>query len=191
MRLFRDFQNERRETIIARLRKEINWIPVNLQDDEIYKIYTLSISLFQTKQTTEGNSMEDIISAYLHTHEITHYRQVPIDRLGCISSKKEFISLVDFVITDRLDIGTHISSYIVLSSKKSCRERWLQDEWTFTNRPKKYILFTLSNDYPNPIKFGECPNRVIITTIPKRKDTRIFKLSPDDLLCYIKNENNG
>lgn len=178
--------DNKRSSLINHFRNKFHWIPSNVTDDEIYKMYESSVSIFQSKQNTNGNSIEDIISKYLSDNGISHRRQIPINREGYITTKKNSIALIDFVITNNDTIGTHISNYIVLSVKKSCRERWLQDEWTFTNKPKKYILFTLSNDYPDPVfKFRECRSRLIITLKQKKKDKRIYKLTPDHLLSEL------
>ena len=139
--------------------------------------------MFQSKQSKNGSNLENIISVYLSDNGIKHCRQVPINREGFITVKKDSISLIDFVIGENVPVGTHIREYIVISAKKSCRERWLQDEWTFTNQPRKYILFTLSNDYPEPIsKFREGERRKIITQKAKNVDKRKYKLEPNDLL---------
>lgn len=167
--LLEQLNDEKRSSCVKQLRGLFYWIPNNISDDEIYRMYKSSISMFQSKQNTNGNSLEDIISKYLFDNGVFHYRQIPINREGFITTKDNSISLIDFVM-DNVEIGKHISNYVVLSVKKSCRERWLQDEWTFTNKPKKYILFTLSNDYPDPIsRFYECQNRMIITLKPKKR----------------------
>jgi hypothetical protein len=142
--------------------------------------------MFQSKQSTNGNGLENILSLYLSDNGIPHHRQIPINRKGFITTKNDAISLIDFVISDKVVIGEHISNFVIMSVKKSCRERWMQDEWTMTNKPKKYILFTLSNDYPDPVsRFYECKSRLIITLNPKTKDIRRYKLTPDDLLSIL------
>jgi hypothetical protein len=46
----------------------------------------------------------------------------------------------------------------------------------------KYILLTLSNDYPSSVRFRETEQRKIITCFPKLKDDRIYKLNYEDLI---------
>ena len=183
--LLHEFQGDKRSAVIHRFRNEFPWMD-NVSDDEVYRVYTSSVTMFQSRQRTNGNSMEDILSKYLSDNGISHYRQIPVSQSGHITSRHDSISLIDFIIADTIRVNDHISNYTIISTKTSCRERWLQDTWTFTNKPKKYILFTLSNDYPDPVsKFGESHSRVIITMRPKKKDTRIYKLTPDHLLSEL------
>lgn len=184
--LLEQLKDGKRSSLINHLRSEFSWIPSSVSDDEIFRMYTSSVSMFQSKQNTNGNSLEDIISKYLSDNSVSHHRQIPINREGFITTRNNSISLIDFVIADEYKIGDHINNYVVVSVKKSCRERWLQDEWTFTNKPKKYILFTLSNDYPDPVsRFRECQSRLIITLKPKKRDKRKYKLTPDGLLSTL------
>lgn len=176
----------KRMSFIQQIRRQIDWIPTSVSDHDVYKIYMLSVSMFQSRQSTNGNDLENIISKYLMDHGISFRRQIPINRDGCICTRNESISIIDFVIGTDVLIGKHIREFVVLSVKKSCRERWLQDEWTFTNEPKKYILFTLSNDYPDPVlRFRESKKRLIITLQSKKHDRRVYKLSPNDLLSEL------
>lgn len=179
--------NTRKKEVVGRLRMTVKWLRTNVDDDDIYQMYLSSISIFQSSKNRDGKRLEDVLSTYFTTSGIRHHRQVPLDHDGIITFKT---TLVDFVIVDvkhSLKVGSHISNYVVVSVKKTCRERWLQDDWTFRHRPKKYILFTLSNDYPDPIfKFFESDDRKIITSCPKKRDRRKYKLSPDDLLLELK-----
>lgn len=185
--LLEKLKDGKRSSIIRCLRNQFYWIPSSVSDDEIHRMYMSSVSLFQSKQSTNGHDLEDIISAYLSDNNISHHRQIPVSREGVITTRNKSVSLIDFVIGDNVMVGQHVSNYVVVSVKKSCRERWLQDEWTFTHKPKKYILFTLSNDYPDPIlKFRECQNRLIITLNPKTRDYRMYKLTPDHLLSELR-----
>jgi hypothetical protein len=95
---------------------------------------------------------------------------------------KSVYKIVDFVVGNNVDIGANISQFIVLSCKKSCKDRWSEDDWTHTIKPKKYILATLSNTYPVISNFGESDVRKIITNKPKTKDERIYKLDYTSLL---------
>ena len=69
----------------------------------------------------------------------------------------------------------------MLSCKTTIRERWNQDNWSFEHPPQVYILLTKSNDYPQPEKFRESNNRLIVTDKPKVNDRRKYKFNFDDL----------
>ena len=172
-------------------RPDILHILHGLSDDVLYTLYESFVSVFQSRQSSNGNHLEDVIANHLSENGVSFKRQVPVNREGYICTRKEGVVWIDFVLQGGMEEspgleGTHISSCIVLSVKKSCRERWLQDEWTFTHKPKKYILFTLSEDYPHPVsKFREDASRKIITQKPKKNDIRQYKLTPDDLLKEV------
>lgn len=180
-----------KEKIISSLRNKCSPLE-DLSDEIILTIYHSSISISQSIKTTNGNDLENMISNFLSEQNISHFRQISVTGEGFLTSRrKDEISRIDFIISKKVLMGDHISNYIVLSVKKSCRERWLQDAWTFKYPPKKYLLFTLSNDYPDPIlKFLEDETRKIITANPKSKDKRKFKLSPDDLVSELSSNVN-
>ena len=100
--------------------------------------------------------------------------------------KKRCYHDVDFVIGDSIKIGQSITNHKVISCKTTCRERWTQDNWTFTYSPTKYILLTLSNDYPPNLRFRESEYRKIVTCNPKKKDDRVYKLKFEELLDEMK-----
>ena len=70
----------------------------------------------------------------------------------------------------------------MISCKTTCRERWTQDDWSYTFAPKLYILLTISDDYPPTQRFREDTKRKIITCLPKKKDDRLFKLHFENLI---------
>lgn len=185
---FRDSRNNVVESDIAHLRSSFPWIPATATNEDIEQLVQMSVSLFQQKKQVHGCLLEDIISSYLSHYGIRHFRQVPVDSEGRVCSKECSKTLVDFVISAQaLCTGQHVRELVVLSAKKSCRERWLQDEWTRVHAPKMYILLTLSPDYPDPRhRFKESPNRLIITLRPKKKDTRRYKLGVDHLRHVLR-----
>jgi hypothetical protein len=67
------------------------------------------------------------------------------------------------IASQTINIGNNISDYIVLSCKVTCRERWTQDNWSLVHKPKKFILLTLTSDYPTSKRFCESNIRKIIT----------------------------
>ena len=76
--------------------------------------------------------------------------------------------------------------YKVISCKTTCRERWTQDDWSYTFAPQLFILLTLSSDYPSSERFRESGTRKIITCMPKKKDDRIFKLNFEHLIDELR-----
>jgi hypothetical protein len=74
----------------------------------------------------------------------------------------------------------------VISCKTTCRERWTQDDWSFTFAPKLFILLTISNDYPPTERFREGEKRKIITCLPKQHDDRKFTLNFEDLIDELR-----
>ena len=94
--------------------------------------------------------------------------------------------VIDFVIGENIELGKTIQDYKVISCKTTCRERWTQDDWSYTFIPKLYILLTISDDYPLSIRFRENKHRKIITCIPKKKDDRIYKLNFENLIQELQ-----
>lgn len=90
-----------------------------------------------------------------------------------------------FVIGENI-IGKSITEYAVISCKTTCRERWTQDDWSYTFSPKLYLLLTISDDYPLSNRFRENKTRKIITCFAKKKDDRIFKLGFEDLISELQ-----
>lgn len=161
-----------------------------LEDDVILDIYNLSISFHQKHIQGNGDFLENtILVDVLNTNNIQYKQQVTIDKNGIIvgfNEKKKCYHIVDFVIGENIEIGKSITEYIVISCKTTCRERWTQDDWSFTYTPKKYILLTLSNDYPTTSRFRESPKRKIITCLPKIKDDRHYKLNFENLIDELQ-----
>ena len=96
---------------------------------------------------------------------------------------EEDYHIIDFVIGENIEVGTSIAAdYKVISCKTTCRERWTQDDWSYTFVPKLYILLTISDDYPPSRRFREDEKRKIITCLPNTKDDRLFKLNFENLI---------
>ena len=158
-----------------------------LQDEVLIELYNKSISLHQSNMQGNGDFLEnDIVVSELIKHNIPFKKQVTIDKDGIIvgfnEKKSKCYHIIDFVIGNNIEVGKSITEYKVLSCKTTCRERWTQDDWSFTYIPSKYILLTISNDYPSSIRFRETEQRKIITCFPKSKDDRKYKLSFEDLI---------
>lgn len=156
-----------------------------LQDEFLTALYNKSISIHQSNIQGNGVFLEDIIVLELTRHNISFKQQVTINKDGIIvgfnEKKRKCYHIIDFVIGN-IEIGKSITKYKVLSCKTTCRERWTQDDWSFIYLPSKYILLTLSNDYPSSDRFRETDQRKIITCFPKEKDDRKFKLNFEDLI---------
>lgn len=145
----------------------------------------MSVSIHQSNQQKSGSILEEYIDSVLDANSIQYKPQVSIDEYGKIigfgGKKKKCFHIVDVVIGN-VTIGSSITDYTVLSCKKTCRERWTQDNWSLTHAPKKFILITMSADYPPSDRFKESVRRKIITCDSKPTDDRIYKLTFDNLL---------
>lgn len=158
-----------------------------LQDEVLIELYNKSISIHQSNIQGNGDFLEnDIVVLELTKHNIPFKRQVTIGKDGIIvgfnEKKNKCYHIIDFVIGNNIEAGKSITEYKVLSCKTTCRERWTQDDWSFTYNPLKYILLTISNDYPSSVRFRETEKRKIMTCFPKSKDDRKYKLSFEDLI---------
>ena len=156
----------------------------------MHKLYDAYISISQSLKCTSGAYFEQIIRDKLKQNDIPFREQVVIDDNGIIKGfnttrvPKGFHK-VDIVVGENIEISRSIEEFIVLSCKTSCRERWKQDDWSLVTKPKKYILLTVSNEYPLSEIFQESETRKIITEEPKRGDDRVYKLNYDNLISEI------
>jgi hypothetical protein len=167
--------------------QELKQIAPLLSDVELLQLYNKSISIHQCKIQGNGNFLEnDILVGMLDKNNIPYKKQVTINKSGIIvgfnEKKGKCYHIIDFVIGESIEVGKSITEYKVISCKTTCRERWTQDDWSYTFIPKLYILLTISDDYPPSTRFRENTNRKIITCIPKRKDDRIYKLNFENLI---------
>jgi len=169
---------------------ELRVISPCITDEVLLQIYKKSISIHQKNAQGNGAFLEnDIIKDILDKAGVSYRSQVSIDKEGVIfgfnQKKSKCYHIVDFVIGDSISVDRNIHDFTVLSCKTTCRERWTQDDWSLQMPPKKYILITLSNDYPPSKRFREAEDRKIVTCIPKARDDRIYKLGFEDLLSEI------
>jgi len=166
---------------------ELKQIAPLLSDVELLQLYNKSISIHQSKIQGNGDFLEnDILVGVLDKHNIPYKKQVTINKTGMIvgfnEKKGKCYHIIDFVIGENIEIGKSITDYKVVSCKTTCRERWTQDDWSYTFAPKLYILLTISDDYPPTQRFREDTKRKIITCLPKKKDDRLFKLNFENLI---------
>jgi hypothetical protein len=131
--------------------KELQKIVPTLSDSEALQLYNTSISIHQSKIQGNGNFLEnDILVGILDKHNLPYKKQVTIDQDGKIVGfnikKRKCYHIIDFVIGENIEPDKSIQEYKVVSCKTTCRERWTQDDWSFTYIPSKYILLTISNE---------------------------------------------
>ena len=169
----------------AKIITELKNIAPSIENDQLLKIYDKSVSIRQGNMQGNGAFLENDIENFLSKNHIPFKKQVTINNKGIIIGfnykKERCFHVIDFVIGLDICEGASITKFSVLSCKTTCRERWTQDEWTFRFPPKKYILITLSDDYPSSTRFKENVRRKIISCVSKKKDDRIYKLRFEDL----------
>jgi hypothetical protein len=171
----------------ARIIQELKQIAPMLSGDELLQLYTKSISIHQSKIQENCHFLEnDILVSILDKSNIPYKKQITINKSGIIVGfnvkKGKCYHIIDFVIGENIDVGKSITDYKVISCKTTCRERWTQDDWSYTFAPKLYILLTISDDYPPAQRFREDARRKIITCLPKKKDDRLCKLNFENLI---------
>lgn len=167
--------------------EELKIIAPSLNNVELLTLFNKAISIHQSKIQRNGSFLEnDILVKMLDENSICYKQQVTINKCGIIvdfnERKRGCFHILDFVIGENIEIGKSITEYKVVSCKTTCRERWTQDDWSHTFNPKKYILLTLSDDYPPSSRFRENPNRKIISCNQKKRDDRIYKLNFENLI---------
>lgn len=171
--------------------QELKQIAPLLSDIELLQLYNKSISIHQSKIQGNGDFLEnDILVSALDKNKIPYKKQVTINKSGIIvgfnEKKGKCYHIIDFVIGENIEVGKSITDYKVVSCKTTCRERWTQDDWSYTFAPKLYILLTISDDYPPTQRFREDTKRKIITCLPKKKDDRLFKLNFENLIDELE-----
>ena len=171
--------------------QELKQIAPLLSDIDLLKIYNKSISIHQSKIQGNGDFLEnDILVGVLDKNNISYRKQVTINKSGIIvgfnEKKSKCYHIIDFVIGENIEVGKPITNFKVVSCKTTCRERWTQDDWSYTFIPKLYVLLTISDDYPPTARFREDETRKIITCFPKKKDDRIYKLNFEDLIGELQ-----
>ena len=184
-----DQEEKKNEDIINKL-KPILGDNTHLSNEQILELFNKSVSIFQSNKCTSGKKFESEIEKILDNERIPYQKQVSIDKNGVIigtGTKIDGVAhVIDIVVGDGIVIGANITEFIVISCKKSNKERWKQDEWTKTYPPKLYYLSTVSDDYPQPQKFDESSKRKVVTIQPKVKDRRVFDYDFDDMMVDIR-----
>jgi hypothetical protein len=171
--------------------QELKQIAPLLSNNELLQLYNKSISIHQSKIQGNGDFLEnDILVGELDKNNISYKKQVTINKSGIIvgfnEKKGKCYHIIDFVVGENIEVGKSITDYKVVSCKTTCRERWTQDDWSYTFAPTLYILLTMSDDYPPTQRFREDTKRKIITCLPKKKDNRLFKLNFENLIDELQ-----
>ena len=147
--------------------QELKQIAPLLSDVELLQLYNKSISIHQSKIQGNGDFLEnDILVGVLDKNNISYKKQVTINKSGIIvgfnEKKGKCYHIIDFVVGENIEVGKSITDYKVVSCKTTCRERWTQDDWSYTFAPTLYILLTISDDYPPTQRFREDTKRKTI-----------------------------
>jgi hypothetical protein len=182
---------ENKKSKLAKITEELKTIAPSLSDDDLLQLYNKCISIHQSKVQGNGDFLEnDILVGILESSHVSYKQQVTINQTGKIvgfnGKKGKCYHILDFVIGNDIVVGKSITEYTVISCKTTCRERWTQDDWSYTYVPQLYILLTISDDYPPKARFREGSKRKIITCLPKKKDDRQFKLNFEDLVTELQ-----
>lgn len=178
-----------RERRARRVCQTLRRVRDDLRPEECARIYIAAVSLHQDTAQNRGSVLEAVVQQILEDHNIRFWRQVTIDANGYIVAQGACRAgchhVVDFVVGDAVAVGAHVSDCVVVSCKTSCRERWTQDNWTLRHPPKRYVLVTISNDYPPADRFHASPARIIITINPKQRNACPYVMSFDELVPQI------
>ena len=182
---------EKKNSNNLKIIQELKQIAPLLSDVDLLQLYNKSISIHQSKNQGNGDFLEnDILVGILDKNNIPYKKQVTINESGIIvgfnKKKGKCYHIIDFVVGENIEVGKSITDYKVISCKTTCRERWTQDDWSYTFPPTLYILLTISNDYPSAQRFREDAKRQIISCLPKKKDDRLFKLNFENLIEELR-----
>lgn len=182
---------EKKNSNNLKIIQELKQIAPLLSDVDLLQLYNKSISIHQSKNQGNGDFLEnDILVGVLDKNNIPYKKQVTINESGIIvgfnKKKGKCYHIIDFVVGENIEVGKSIIDYKVISCKTTCRERWTQDDWSYTFPPTLYILLTISNDYPSAQRFREDAKRKIISCLPKKKDDRLFKLNFENLIEELR-----
>lgn len=147
------------------------------------ELYKTAVSAHQSKKV--GGDFERFMYTHLQSNGFEVHAQVPFKN-GVVASTKKGTDVVDLAIGPNPSPGTSISNYVVLSCKTTTRERKKLDTWSTMTPPRAFYYLTTSDDYGDPLDFGESPVRKIVTCTPRANDTRVYKLSFDDIITELR-----
>lgn len=147
------------------------------------ELYKTAVSAHQSKKV--GGDFERFMYTHLQCSGFEVHAQVPFKN-GVVVSASKGADVVDLAIGPAPSPGILISNYVVLSCKTTTRERKKLDTWSTMTPPRAFYYLTTSNDYGDPVDFGESPVRKIVTCTPRTNDTRVYKLSFDDIVTELR-----
>jgi hypothetical protein len=177
------FKSAQHTAHLARLRANHPKLSV-FTDEELTALYGDVVSCFQSKG---GKFFEGHIENLLREAGIPFKAQVHLDANGFITEGRNDGDTIPDIVFGNPAVGTHISSYAVMSLKTTSRERAkLDTAWTYKHPPKLFLYATLEDDYPSPKTFDEGPTRKLVCATPKARDARQFKLGFEHLVAEIQ-----
>lgn len=174
--------NEQQTLLCDKLRKAL------YNEQLLEQFYQKSISIHQCKNKETGDFLEKMVEKDLISKNLPYKKQVPIDENGIIVKRGDIntFQIVDFLVGNYLEVGDSYTRNTYISCKISCRERWMQDNFTHAMPPILYLLICIKPDYPSSKKFGENSKRKILCACPKKKDDRKHKLNLEDAMDIIE-----
>ena len=178
--------NDRKAFKYVLVMKELSSLIPDVSESTAKSIYDKMVSIFQKKC---GDALEETTETALTEASVPYSRQVSVNDAGMIVAIGHVVKgchCADIVVGTNIRVGAPISEFGVVSLKTTCRERWTQDAWTKIYPPRFYYLTTASRDYPDNTMFRESETRKIVTSTPKRRDGRSFKLGFEDLIPELK-----
>jgi hypothetical protein len=174
------FKNAKKMNLLASIRRDFPEL-VSMPDERVFEFGGRFVSDHQSKA---GGFLEGHVEK---SFTVPFQKQVCINKDGVVIDRKggKPWKILDIVFGTPV-VGTHVSNYAVLSLKTTSRERASQDDdWSRRHPPKLFLYGTLSDDYPQPDKFGESETRKLVCATPKKSDGRAFKLGFGDIEAEV------
>jgi hypothetical protein len=125
---------------------ETVWYDEHNDKKGLKHLSNMCMSIFQARKASAGNSFEKYVELILTKANIHILKQTHVDDSGKIYRKKPTTSShkVDYII--QYVLSDNISDSVIISAKKTFRERWRQD-LCHIDKCKKLIYLT--NETPN------------------------------------------
>ena len=189
-------ENNKKINIINTIQMACN---EEMTDDDCLNLYKKLISIHQTHIKRSGICFEMLICHHLEQNNIPFKEQVKINNEGYIigfrgsntNLNQRTFKILDVLVGENIDVGSHISNYIYLEIKKSCKERWYNIQFTLNENTKPiHTYLCCMHDYPCKENFILNENRSIVSTYRKKNDSESDILFFDDLIQDIKKKIN-
>ena len=148
----------------------------------------------QQQRSLLGYEFQKSVTLALLEAGLDVHTEVPMTHDGVLlagaEARKRALACLDIVVCrpDTELVGSHIGSCAFVSCKRSVRERWLEDSWTLHTNVTKPVLYALvtQNDFPNPQRFREDLDRLLVTDEAPHHDKRRFPHTVNSMVCAIK-----